>query len=246
MAAVEPGMQVLDVGSGRGEIVQHCVRLGAKAYGVDYASVANRLAVQRLAVAGSTDPQKTISQGDAQWLPFPDRSFDRVLMFDIVEHLFPWQLERALEEAHRVLRDEGRLIVHTAPNRWYDRYAYPLVRLYRTLTGEGSKYPPNPRAIIPANLLVHVNEQDLIRLPRALRQAGFSCQAWLASPPQDRQEGWLLAAARWILFEMPPFRWFFQRELYAVAWKRDYVGSRPFRPRWGHKRGHEQWQAGVR
>src|SRR5512140_553980 len=40
LAAVEPGMKVLDVGCGRGEILRHCARMGADAYGIDYAPVA--------------------------------------------------------------------------------------------------------------------------------------------------------------------------------------------------------------
>src|SRR5688500_16859502 len=40
IAAVQPGMKVLDVGCGRGEILRHCARLGADAYGIDYAPVA--------------------------------------------------------------------------------------------------------------------------------------------------------------------------------------------------------------
>src|SRR3972149_7918962 len=43
VASVEPGMRVLDVGCGRGEILRHCARLGAHAYGVDYADVAVRM-----------------------------------------------------------------------------------------------------------------------------------------------------------------------------------------------------------
>ncbi|MBE9472464.1 MAG: methyltransferase domain-containing protein, partial [Chloroflexi bacterium] len=44
VAEVAPGMRVLDVGCGRGEILRHCARLGAQACGVDYAPVAPRVA----------------------------------------------------------------------------------------------------------------------------------------------------------------------------------------------------------
>src|SRR5258708_21813768 len=40
LAEVTTGMKVLDVGCGRGEILRHCARLGADAYGIDYAVVA--------------------------------------------------------------------------------------------------------------------------------------------------------------------------------------------------------------
>ena len=222
LAAVEPGMKVLDVACGRGEIVRRCALLGADAYGFDYAHAAIRLAQgvlnrDRESVSGYMG----LVQADAKGYPFPDRTFDRVLMFDIVEHLHPWELHTSLLEARRVLKDDGMLIIHTAPNVWYDRYAYPLVRAFRRLTGQGDRYPANPREFLVAhNQDVHVNEQSLLSLWWALRKAGFRGRVWLDSPPQHRQEAWPLAVLRWVLFGWPPFRWFFQREVFAVATKR--------------------------
>ncbi len=207
VAQVGPGMSVLDVGCGRGEILRHCAKLGARACGVDYAPVAMCMARD----AGN------VYQANAKQLPFPSASFDRVLMFDLVEHLHPWELDQALAEARRVLRPDGRLIIHTAPNVWYDRYAYPLVRLVRTLMGQGARYPQDPRAIIPANLDVHVNEQSVASLRRVLQRAGFRPQVWLDTPPQNRDEGWAFRVTRHILFNWPPFCWFFEREVFAVA-----------------------------
>ncbi len=209
VAEVAPGMRVLDVGCGRGEILRRCAELGAQAYGVDYAPVAARMAL-KLAVG-------VVYQADAKELPFPAAFFDRVLMFDLVEHLHPWELDRALAEARRVLRPDGRLIIHTAPNVWYDRYAYTLVRLVRTAMGQGTGYPKDPRAIVPANLDVHVNEQSALSLWRVLRRAGFRAQVWLDTPPQHRQEGWVFRVVRHVLFNWPPFSWFFEREVFAVA-----------------------------
>jgi len=219
VAEVRPGMKILDIGSGRGEIVLHCAQLGADAYGVDFSAVANRLAQALLSAEKDTPGATGIAQADAKVLPFPSQCFDRVLMFDIVEHLHPWELHQAYLDVGRVLKDDGRVIIHTAPNRWYDRYAYPFVRLYRRLSGEGSNYPKDPREITPANKHVHVNEQDILSMPRALRRAGFWSTVWLDSPPQTVQEGPLLAALRALAFEVPPFRWFFEREVFAVAQK---------------------------
>ncbi len=215
VAGIEPEMRVLDVGCGRGEILRHCTRLGAEAHGIDYSAAAvdmSRRALVEREAAG-------VYQADAKWLPFADGVFDRVLLFDIVEHLHPWELDQALREARRVLRPGGRLVIHTAPNVWYDRYAYPVVRLVRILMGQGANYPKDPRAIIPANVDVHVNEQSALSLWRLLRRHGFRARVWLDTPPQNRQEGWVLRLARHILFNWPPFRWFFEREVFAVAEK---------------------------
>ncbi len=220
LAAVTPGMIVLDVGCGRGEILRHCARLGADACGIDYATAAVNMS---LAVAEKTDQlQGTIAvcQADAKHLPFPDQTFDRVLMFDVVEHLYPWELHRAMREVHRVLKPDGRFIVHTAPNAWYDRFAYPVVRAVRRLMGQRDRYPANPREfMVGVNAHVHVNEQSMLSLRRALNQAGFKARVWLDSPPQDWNSE-ALGQVRRFLFHTPPFRWLFEREVFAVAVKK--------------------------
>jgi 2-polyprenyl-3-methyl-5-hydroxy-6-metoxy-1,4-benzoquinol methylase len=214
VAGLASGMRVLDVGCGRGEILHRCAEMGVEAHGVDYADTAVALSRRTL-----PDGTAAVYQANARSLPFVDEAFDRVLLFDIVEHLLPWELDRALQEVRRVLRPDGRAVVHTAPNLWYDRYAYPVVRLVRTLMGQGRRYPRDPRAVIPANLDVHVNEQSLLSLRRVLRRNGFASQVWLDTPPQNRREGWVFRAVRHVLFNWPPFRWFFEREVFAVARK---------------------------
>lgn len=222
VANVEPGMRVLDVGCGRGEILRHCARLGADAYGIDYAEVAVDLSQELIQSASDPLPGKmSVYQADAKRLPFPSGAFDRVLMFDVVEHLYPWELDAAMAEIKRVLKAGGMFIVHTAPNRWYDVYAYPVVRLIRTIQGKGHLYPRDPRALnVAVNLDVHVNEQDMVGLQRNLKRAGFGrIKVWLDTPPQRRHEPLLFKLARHVAFHWPPFRWFFEREVFAVAVK---------------------------
>ena len=221
LAEVKPGMVVLDVGCGRGEILRHAAQLGADAYGIDYAPVAVNMSRRVIDPLGSIAPGHTaVYLADAKHLPFPTASFDRVLMFDVVEHLHPWELDEALREIRRVLKPDGRFIVHTAPNIWYDRYAYPIVRRVRTLMGRGANYPKNPREfLVSVNEHVHVNEQSMWSLSRTLRAAGFRGKVWLESQPQHGGENFFIDNFRQLLFRVPPFRWFFEREVFAVVAK---------------------------
>ena len=226
VAEVEPGMRVLDVGCGRGEIIRHCMHLGVEVYGIDYAEVAALMTKDVINSESDAGHEEAgghfvgagVCRSDAKRLPFPGDYFDRVLLFDVVEHLYPWELHASMLDTRRVLKQDGRVIIHTAPNRWYDAYAYPWVRRFRTLIGQGNAYPRDPRAITPVNQDVHVNEQDILSMRRALQDVGFrNIKVWLDSPPQDRDENFVLATLRRIAFDVPPFRWFFERELFAVA-----------------------------
>ncbi len=220
LAKIEPGMQVLDVGCGRGEILRHTAQLGADAYGIDYATVAVNMSQQVIETTDGVVPGKTgVYQADAKKLPFPTAYFDRVLMFDVVEHLHPWELDAALEEVHRVLKPDGMFVVHTAPNIWYDKYAYPIVRLFRKAIGQGANYPKNPRNfLVSVNEHVHVNEQSMWSLRKTLNNAGFTGKVWLESPPQKWNTSLLGRLRRWF-FVTPPLRWFFEREVFAVVKK---------------------------
>jgi hypothetical protein len=42
---------------------------------------------------------------------------------------------------------------------------------------------------------------------------------WLDSPPQGKQNTLVLDVLRRAMFSLPPFRWFFEREVFAVAAK---------------------------
>ncbi|MDX2138255.1 MAG: methyltransferase domain-containing protein [Chloroflexota bacterium] len=220
LAEVTPGMRILDVGCGRGEILRHAAQLGADAWGIDYAEVAVNMSHQVIENVNDVAPGATyVYQADAKHLPFPTGAFDRVLMFDVVEHLHPWELHEALLEVRRVLKPDGRFIVHTAPNIWYDRYAYPFVRSLRRALGQGDNYPKDPRQfLVSINEHVHVNEQSIWSMRQTLRRAGFKGRVWLESPPQQWGNSPLHLARRFV-FEAPPFRWFFQREVFAVAAK---------------------------
>jgi ubiquinone/menaquinone biosynthesis C-methylase UbiE len=99
-ARVGPGVSVLDVATGPGYVASAAARRGARVVGVDFSE-------SMLAEARRHHPAIDFRLGDAAALPFPDASFDAVLMNFGLLHLD--RPDRAVAEAHRALRGGGRL-----------------------------------------------------------------------------------------------------------------------------------------
>jgi ubiquinone/menaquinone biosynthesis C-methylase UbiE len=169
--AIQPGQRILDIACGRGEATLWLAEQGAWAWGLDYAVPALHIAQEEANQRLSAQRVRFIA-ANARLLPFTDGSFDHVLMMDVVEHLYPWELRQALCEAYRVLRPGGQLLVHTAPNLWYYRWGYPAFRLTERVRGR--ELPIDPKQRFQYHSLMHVNEQSPWSLRQAMRRAGFS------------------------------------------------------------------------
>jgi len=210
IADIQPGQSILDIGCGRGEIALHCAQSGALVWGLDYATAALRLARSL-----PSSPKMAFQQADACNLPFSAHSFDTVFMLDVVEHLHPDALLAALNEAWRALKPGGRLIIHTMPNLWYYRCGYPLFRLVQRLRGQNLPKEPGSRWGF-AHL--HVNEQDPLKLRKALLLSKFQPKIWLESTQNFQHESnHLVRAVMRGLTRIPPFKWIFCNDIFAVG-----------------------------
>lgn len=167
-AGFSPGMRLLDVGTGRGELVRLAAERGAAAaVGVDYSPEAVELANTTIASSDAgTDTRVLVA--DARKLPFADSSFDLITMLDVVEHLTPHELRAALIEARRVLASGGRIFVHTAPSKLIYEPTYRALRMTRR---RRRHWPADPRTDYEREM--HVNEQRAGTLRRALRAAAY-------------------------------------------------------------------------
>ncbi len=97
---VSKGVRLLDVASGPGYVTAAAVGRGANAVGIDFSA-------EMVAEARRQHPAVEFQEGDAEELPFPDGSFDAVVInFGMLHFARP---EYVLIEAHRVLRSRGKI-----------------------------------------------------------------------------------------------------------------------------------------
>lgn len=179
LADIKAGQKVLDIGCGRGEILLHSMISGAYSIGIDYSPDAIRIADQNLrSIYGDNRSTFNFSLSDAKHLPLKSGSIDIVFMLDVVEHLYQKELQLVYAEIWRVLKNNGRLIIHTMPNLWYYRFVYPIFRMLQKF--RGINLPINPRDRWQF-IHVHVNEQSPFSLYKLLARQGFKTKVWLKS-----------------------------------------------------------------
>ena len=185
LADIKTDTIVLDLGTGRGEIATLCAKHKASVVAVDYSQEAVNMAEEFAKSALTPDELNLVrfQVADAKSLPFPDRYFDRVLFLEVLEHLYPEELQIVMNEIKRVMKDDGVLILSTGPNALLIR---PIMWLGTLITGtkvwESRKY--------------HVNEQSLLSLSRVLKDHGFSYKIkightknWLHSQVKEQKIG---------------------------------------------------------
>lgn len=114
ITAYRAGARVLDLGCGYGTFVLTCLRHGYDARGVDVVEFELEIARVRLRIAGfPADLGAAFQIGNAARTFFPDRAFDVVTCWNLLEHI-PRYTE-VLREADRLVRPGGFIFI-TAPN----------------------------------------------------------------------------------------------------------------------------------
>lgn len=117
---IPDGCRVLDIGCNNGEFMNLLkTKKKCKVWGVDLSSVALEEARTR---------GLNVEQASAEKLPFKDRSFDVVVLMEVIAHVL--NPDKALQEARRVLRKGGFLLGST-PHKNLEDYMWEDKRLHR-------------------------------------------------------------------------------------------------------------------
>ncbi len=190
-AAVRPGMRVLDIAGGTGDLARRFAQQ-AGATGEVWLTDINASMLQvgrdRLLDAGLVVP---VAVCDAEQLPFPDDYFDRVSVAFGLRNMTHKDL--ALAEMRRVLRPGGKLLVlefsHVAAPLApaYDWYSFNVLPwLGQRVAGDADSY-----RYLAESIRMHPDQQALAQM---LEQAGlervqyFNLSAGLVAV----HEGWKL------------------------------------------------------
>lgn len=129
------GMKVLEIGLGYGTVSQRLAESGADYTGLDIAAGPVAMVNNRLEQLGLTGKA---CQGSILDAPFPDNTFDWVVAIGCFHHT--GNLQRALEEARRVLKPGGKAMVMVYYAYSYRRWQYATGTTFRHFLGDKFKF----------------------------------------------------------------------------------------------------------
>lgn len=154
LVKIKKNMQALDLGAGRGELSIILSKKGVFVKSVDYSKASIKIIKDNIKNIGKKPAEKIeVIRADVKKLPFFNSSFDLIFMLDVIEHLYPKELEETLLEVKRVLKPGGKLVIHT-PNKWLIKPLYFFSELFLPWWKKHG---------------VHVNEQNYFELKKRLK-----------------------------------------------------------------------------
>jgi len=134
-AGIERGMKVLDVATGTGNAAMAAAKRGAEVTGLDLTPKLIEIAGERAREAGV---EIEFVEGDAENLPYPDDSFDRVT--SVFGVMFAPHQQRAADELRRVCRPGGRIVTCAWTPTGLNGRMFGLI---------GANMPPPPEGFQP-------------------------------------------------------------------------------------------------
>lgn len=140
--------KILDIGCGDGEYTSLFCRNKNEVIGLD--------------LKNTVKPEYKrfkFVKGKAEDLPFPSETFDLIISFDVLEHIY--DDKNAIREMHRVLRKNRRVFLET-PNR--ERLSYWLL----ALVGKKRNYP-----LKLGKDCIHLREYTRRELENRFKERGF-------------------------------------------------------------------------
>ena len=174
MSGVRPGNKVLDIAGGTGDLAAKFSRIVGKDGYVVLADINEsmlKVGRDRLMDLGVVDNVK-FSQSDAQYLPFPDNTFDVITIAFGLRNVTDKEL--ALKSMLRVLKPGGRLLVlefskpgNPVLSKIYDTYSFSILpKLGKLFADDAESYQ-----YLAESIRMHPDQQTLMGM---MNDAGFT------------------------------------------------------------------------
>jgi len=174
MSGVRPGHHVLDIAGGTGDLAAKFSRIVGPKGTVVLADINDsmlKVGRDRLVDRGITDNVR-FSQADAQYLPFPDNTFDVITIAFGLRNVT--DKDMALRSMLRVLKPGGKLLVlefskppNTLLSKIYDGYSFNILpKLGKLFANDADSYQ-----YLAESIRMHPDQETLMGM---MENAGFA------------------------------------------------------------------------
>jgi 2-polyprenyl-6-hydroxyphenyl methylase / 3-demethylubiquinone-9 3-methyltransferase len=171
--ATRPGSLLLDLACGAGLLAPHVADHGHRHVGLDLSPTA---------LPQARDHGVTPLRGDVLRLPFADEVADVVVAGEVLEHVA--EPARLVEDACRVLRPGGTLVVDTIAATWWGRFS--AVTAGERIPGGPPKRLHDPELFVDRDEIRGAARRGGVELTlTGLRPSARDYLGWLAGRRQD-------------------------------------------------------------
>lgn len=167
--------KILDIGCGRGDIPNFLSHRNFNIWAIDYSADAVEITKKRV----SDSYRKQIFLHDARKQLRLKIKFNKIIIGDVIEHMTFKDALKVINNAYSELDDRGVLVIHTAPNVWFKKYIYPIIRIaFSVIKFENVRHRLDEN--IKNTHEYHINEYSYLTLLKLMKRTKFkNFKVWI-------------------------------------------------------------------
>src|SRR6056297_1987906 len=106
----ESSKKVLEFGTGNGRVISRCLYYGVEnIYGIDISTKGIEIANSIMKENNLTESAKFNSGSVKSLKKYKNNEFDGIILFNIIDNLYPSDVEFILKESYRILNKSGKV-----------------------------------------------------------------------------------------------------------------------------------------